>query len=111
MTEFKKGVRAVIECEVVEHDPDPHHSPECLVEAASGTKFWVRSGDLKVAPYRDPELAPGQVVIPEDETDERSWWVRRGIGGGLCFLAPTANGDGAAYRPALPERIRVVWPR
>lgn len=110
MTEFKKGDRAVVECEVsvVDAGVQPRWYQ---VTCASGARFWVDSGDIKVAPYRDPDLQPGQVVVPEDESDRRTWWVRRGIDGVLCFLAPTSTFGGAAYRPALPERIRVVWPR
>lgn len=112
MTEFKKGDRVVLEGAVTMVEGGVK-TRWYQIATLNGATFWVHPGDLKVAPYRDPELRPGQVVMSEDESDERAWWVRRGIDGGLRFLAPapTSDGGGAVYRPALPAEIRVVWPR
>jgi hypothetical protein len=106
VTELKVGDRVLALGEIVDLSEDG----EAHVEFTEGSDggAWVPLSSLQSAPpppYTDPELVPGMVVMSEDRSDDREWFVID-IGEGAVGFRNFA--DVRFRRALLPDEIRVV---
>jgi hypothetical protein len=108
MTDFKPGDRVLIRATV----KGPLETVgDQLVTTDNGFSFYARPADLMPAPeppYVDPELEPGMVVMPEDRSDDRLWWVCGTTRTGELLFEPPSVGF-AVRRAELPAEIRPVF--
>jgi hypothetical protein len=106
VTAFKPGDKVLIRATVtVDVDEDGDHY---LTTDVGRCGFYAPLADLEPAPeppYVDPELVPGMVVMPLDESDTRRWFVIDSM-----FASKFVHPSGVIYtRQVLPERIRPVF--
>jgi hypothetical protein len=109
VTAFKPNDRVFIEARVLYVDPG---SCRHVFVQPTGTSFvaWLKSDTVQLIPepaHADPDLVPGMVVASKDKTDDRRWWVRDALNGGLLFAPDTAMPSGP--RRDLPAEIRVIF--
>lgn len=108
MTAFKPGDRVLVRATV--SAGQDYNGDLYLRSDLSRRGFYATPRDLELIsePERtDPELIPGMVVAPKDEADQRRWWVRDALYGGLLFAPASAMPSGP--RRDLPAEIRVVF--
>lgn len=107
MSEFKEGDKVLVRASVKEGlDGDGEYFLESDI---GGHGFYLMAHAVEPAPeppYVDPELVPGMVVAPLDESDKRMW-----------HYLPSDPGDGVPFRSnyrwhrrdELPDEIRPVF--